>query len=77
KAAVIGILGALAGLPLGHLVASGAAKSIAGTQGELLDASSSLFLLVLVATPLVTLLSSWVPTLIAVQQDPSSTLRET
>jgi len=76
KAAVIGILGALAGLPLGHLVASGAAKSIAGTRGELLDASSSLFLLVLVATPLVTLLASWIPTLFAVQQDPSETLRE-
>jgi predicted lysophospholipase L1 biosynthesis ABC-type transport system permease subunit len=76
KALVIGILGALAGLPLGHLVAASTAKSLAGSQGELLSASSGLFLLVLVATPLVTLLASWVPTLFAVQQDPSETLRE-
>jgi len=64
-------------LPLGHLIASQAAKSSAAAQGELLAAGGNLFLLVLVTTPLVTLLSSWVPTLIAVQQDPSSTLRET
>ncbi len=76
KAAVIGILGTLAGLPLGHLVAVRSGKSLANSQGELLGASSNLFLLVLVATPLVTLLASWIPTLFAVQQDPSETLRE-
>ncbi len=77
KAFFIGVIGSLAGLPLGHLIASQAAKSSAAAQGELLAAGGNLFLLVLVTTPLVTLLSSWVPTLIAVQQDPSSTLRET
>ena len=76
KALVIGILGALAGLPLGHLVAVSTAKSLAGSQGELLSASRGLFLLVLLATPLVTLLASWIPTLFAVRQDPSETLRE-
>tara|TARA_B100001105_G_C22373148_1_gene436025 strand:- start:279 stop:1622 length:1344 start_codon:yes stop_codon:yes gene_type:complete len=77
KAVFIGVVGSLAGLPLGHLIASQAAKSSAAAQGELLATGGNLFLLVLVTTPLVTLLSSWVPTLIAVQQDPSSTLRET
>ena len=77
KALVIGLLGALAGLPLGHLVAVSSAKShLAESGGELLSANSNLFLLVLLAAPLVTLLASWIPTLFAVQQDPSETLRE-
>ena len=76
KALFIGLLGALAGVPLGHLVATRAAKSHASTQAELLSANGGLFLLVLLATPLITLIASWIPTLCAVQQDPSETLRE-
>ena len=76
KALFIGVFGALVGLPLGHLVATWAGKIPATAQGELLKASADLFLLVLVTTPLVTLLASWIPTLLAVQQDPSNTLRE-
>ena len=76
KALFIGVLGALVGLPLGHLVGTWAGKIPATAQGELLKASADIFLLVLVTTPLVTLLASWIPTLLAVQQDPSNTLRE-
>ena len=76
KALFIGVLGTLVGLPLGHLVATQSGKSLATAQGDLLNASANLFLLVLVTTPLVTLLASWIPTLLAVQQDPSNTLRE-
>ena len=76
KALFIGVFGALVGLPLGHLVATWAGKIPATAQGELLKANADLFLLVLVTTPLVTLLASWIPTLLAVQQDPSNILRE-
>ena len=76
KAFLIGAIGSLVGLPLGHLVASQAAKSSAAAKAGLAATSGDLFLLVVVTTPLVTLLASWIPTLIAVQQDPSNTLRE-
>ena len=45
-------------------------------QRLLANTVRGLFLLVLLAAPLVTLLASWIPTLFAVQQDPSETLRE-
>jgi ABC-type lipoprotein release transport system permease subunit len=75
KAALLGLIGALVGFLLGLLLASlvghvtmeGFAYP-AGTAGGLLVAA-------LLATPLLTILASWIPALLAAGQDPASVLR--
>ncbi len=76
KAAALGFLGGLAGCGLGYLLASWVA-------GNVLEVSSTSFtpsMLVIIATvlgaPLVTAMASYLPTLMAITQDPAVVLME-
>jgi ABC-type lipoprotein release transport system permease subunit len=76
KAAILGLLGAAAGVLIG---VQGAA-SLGGITGGLKDAlalvGSQLALTVFLAAPVVTMLASWIPSLLAARQDPADVLRE-
>ena len=64
------------GFPIGHLVATirGDSEAAQGLGTALFD--PTLLALTLVISPLVAILASWVPALIASQQDPADVLRE-
>ena len=76
RAAIIGLLGAGIGFPLGHLIAAarGDSEAALGLGLELLD--PSLLAMTLLISPLVAVLASWLPALIAAQQDPADVLRD-
>jgi hypothetical protein len=75
KALALGLGGALLGLALGYLVAS---RLMAGFEGATLPVadllSPSLILAVLLLTPLLTTIASWVPAMLAAGQDPAVVL---
>ncbi len=76
KASVIGLIGAVVGYPLGHVLATawGESSLARGEGGSLFD--PTLFGITLVAAPIVAITASWIPALLASQQDPADVLRD-
>ncbi len=76
KALCLGVLGAVLGVLATYATVAvyAATSDVTGAYGTLL--TPTLLLIVLCATPLVTLLASWVPAFIAIQQDPAEVLSE-
>jgi len=77
KALVVGAIGGAIGFPLGLAIASGQGESAAAQTGLFGLFDATLLVVVLVAAPLVAVLASWLPALIAAQQDPAIVLRDT
>lgn len=80
KAFAMGLLGGAVGLGVGFLAGKwlGAALDSIGAEGANLSVpfNPQLALLALVVAPLLAALASWIPALLAAQQDPAETLRE-
>jgi ABC-type lipoprotein release transport system permease subunit len=76
RALLVGLAGAAIGFPIGHFIATirGDSEAAVGLGGALFD--PTLLILALVISPLVAMIASWVPALIASQQDPADVLRE-
>jgi len=82
KAAILGFAGAAIGVPIGHAVAAACAESrdaaatldLASARDALFDPSLLVWSLVL--APLVAIVASWVPALVASRQDPAEVLRD-
>lgn len=76
KAILIGFLGALAGYLAGGLVGAAWSDVPAQAQASMKLFDPQLLLAVLVAAPALSALASWLPALLAAQQDPAVILRE-
>ena len=71
-----GFLGIFAGLGLGRWLGFVLEDDMEGiaTAGELIN--PGLFLLALIIAPVLTVISGWLPTMVAIRQDPADVLRE-
>ena len=70
-----GALGVFAGLAFGNWLGIVLETDVEGiVAGELFN--PGLFLMALVTAPVLTVVSSWIPAMIAAQQDPAAVLRE-
>ncbi len=76
KALIVGMLGGAVGYPVGLAIASSRGESAAAQAGIFGLFDATLLVVVLVAAPLVAVLASWLPALIAAQQDPVVVLRD-
>ncbi|MFV2065936.1 MAG: ABC transporter permease [Pirellulales bacterium] len=80
KGFVLGLLGAIAGYLLGFVgaVLMEMDRSVAATAAPSIDAlyRPGLLISVLLMTPVLTVIASWLPAMWAVRQDPAVTLRE-
>jgi len=71
-----GAFGIFAGFGFGRWLGLALEENIEGitVAGELLN--PGLFLLVMVTAPVLTVISGWLPTMVAIRQDPADVLRE-
>ena len=76
KAVVIGLCGAAVGYLVGRTVGSRWHEAVDGPTVPIAFFDPRLFLLALVAAPLLSALASWLPAMVATQQDPAVVLRE-
>jgi ABC-type lipoprotein release transport system permease subunit len=74
KALLIGVLGAVVGVALGALIAGRLASSLASEPLPAQFLSPSRLLWIVGLTPLLTVLASWVPALLAAGEDPATIL---
>jgi len=76
KAVVVGFIGAAIGYFAGRLIGWTWRETPGAPPVEMALIDQQLMLLVLIAAPLLTALASWLPAMIAAQQDPADVLRE-
>jgi len=76
RAALIGVLGAAIGFPIGNLLAIKVAPDIFTVTAAAMKFEPDLFILALVAAPVFAMASSIIPTLRAIAQDPADILRQ-
>lgn len=76
KALLLGALGAVLGVVTPMLVLGGRTVASAAGQGVWTLFSAKTLVAVLLLTPVVTLLASWLPAMVAAQQDPAAVLSE-
>jgi len=76
RALLVGIAGGIVGLALGALAAWWLAGSVLEIAPDRIAWDASLLALALVGAPLVSLLAAWLPTLVALGQDPAVVLQE-
>ena len=76
KAILVGLLGAIAGVGLGALVARWVATTVLGVPGDDLGLSLAMLAAPLVGAPLLSAAASYLPTLAALSQDPAIVLRD-
>ena len=76
KSAVLGLLGGLAGAAVGYLLASTFGQSQFQLAGGMIRLDPRLLVAILAGAPLVACLASYLPTLLAVRQDPAVVLMD-
>ena len=76
KALVIGFSGAVIGYIAGYIVGLAADGGVTGISTAVRLFSPEMFLIVLAAAPVLAAGASWIPALLAAQQDPAEILRE-
>lgn len=75
KALLLGLIGAFIGYAIGFVVAAVFGPAM-GSQAMTSLFDARILLMALVTAPIISLLASWVPALIAARQDPADILRE-
>lgn len=76
KALVIGFSGAVTGYIAGYIIGLAADGGVSGIGTAVRLFSPVLFLLILITAPVLAIGASWIPALLAAQQDPADILRE-
>ncbi len=76
KAAILGIAGVGIGLGLGTLIVLQLIEIPSGADPTLVLPPQRMILCIVIAAPILSMLASWLPALIASQQDPAIVLRE-
>ena len=76
KAVIIGFVGSVIGYIVGRLAGMAWRETPGMPPVEMALIDQQLMFLVLIAAPLLTALASWLPAIIAAQQDPADVLRE-
>ena len=76
RAALIGLLGAAVGFPIGNLLAIKVAPDIFTVTAAAMKLEPDLLILALVAAPVFAMASSVIPTVQAIAQDPADILRQ-
>jgi len=75
KALLLGLIGAIIGYAIGF-VAAAVFGPATGSQAIISVFDARILLMALVTAPVMSLLASWVPALVAARQDPADILRE-
>ena len=76
KAVVIGLIGALVGFVVGTVLALSYGPDIFKVTGGMIEPLYGLLGWALIAAPVFVAISSFIPSMVAVTQDPALTLRE-
>lgn len=76
KALIIGLVGAVVGFAIGTFLAMSFGPDIFKITAKAIKPAYNLLVWSLIASPFFTILSSFIPSMTAITQDPSSTLRE-
>jgi len=76
KAVVLGLVGAALGYVAGRLIGAAWRETPGAPPIEMALIEPRMLLTVLVAAPVLAALASWLPAMVAAQQDPADVLRE-
>ncbi len=76
KALFLGVIGAISGIILGLIVSYVGFNISELKYKPIITEHSIIFLNIFILTPILSIVSSWIPTIIAIQEDPATILKE-
>ncbi len=76
KACLLGIVGGIFGIALGLIISYLSFNLSSSQYSTILLDKYSIFIYIFILTPILTIISSWIPVIIAIQEEPATILKE-